>query len=192
MASCARPGRRRRAARVAVLGGGVASLTVTTRKAGSTSRLTSAARRARRRNRRSLPSSDGPFWPGLHQNLSDTMRRIPFQGTRDGVYGNLTAASQDAFARGDGRPTVTIALRTARPPPVPARAGPGVRRRPPWSVAWRRTKPRGLRAAPDGAVHQLRRAPVHRMGALQLECLHPAESHSADYRLMLAESFPAS
>src|SRR5829696_4647633 len=64
------------ARRVAVLGGGVAGL--------------SAAHGLR-------------FFPGFYRHLPDTMRRIPFAGNRDGVAGNLVAATRALLAQAGGR-----------------------------------------------------------------------------------------
>ena len=47
-----------------------------------------------------LPGEHGfRFFPGFYRHITDTMRRIPFAGNRDGVLGNLVAADEILFAR---------------------------------------------------------------------------------------------
>lgn len=47
-----------------------------------------------------LPAEHGfRFFPGFYRHLPDTMRRIPFAGNADGVYGNLVQATQFMLAR---------------------------------------------------------------------------------------------
>src|SRR5215203_6883624 len=54
--------------------------------------------------RRDLPGEHGfRFFPGFYRHLPDTMRRIPFAGNRDGVAGNLVAATRALLAQAGGR-----------------------------------------------------------------------------------------
>src|SRR3954452_2343315 len=100
---------RRRARRsVAVLGGGVAGLTVAHELAERGFDVTVYERRAfggKARSfgvphsasggRRALPGEHGArFIPGCYANLPDTMRRIPFKGNADEVYGNVVVPHQ--------------------------------------------------------------------------------------------------
>src|SRR5215468_3739494 len=42
-----------------------------------------------------LPGEHGfRFFPGFYKHLPDTMKRIPFAGQREGVYGNFVQASR--------------------------------------------------------------------------------------------------
>ncbi|MEE1754014.1 hydroxysqualene dehydroxylase [Streptomyces sp. SP18CS02] len=98
---------------VAVLGGGVAGLTAAHELAERGFRVTLYERRAlggkarsmdvpgsARGGRRPLPAEHGfRFIPGIYHNLPDTMRRIPFPGNADGVFGNLVAPPEMMFAR---------------------------------------------------------------------------------------------
>jgi len=53
--------------------------------------------------RRDLPGEHGfRFFPGFYRHLPDTMKRIPIEGQRDGVFGNLVAAEQVQIARAGG------------------------------------------------------------------------------------------
>src|SRR5215204_5063731 len=55
-------------------------------------------------DRRELPAEHGfRFFPGFYRHLPDTMRRIPFAGNRDGVAGNLVAATRALLAQAGGR-----------------------------------------------------------------------------------------
>lgn len=47
---------------------------------------------------------------GFYQNLPDTMRRIPFAGNAEGVYGNLDGVSHAQLARSGGEPDLTIPI----------------------------------------------------------------------------------
>jgi uncharacterized protein with NAD-binding domain and iron-sulfur cluster len=110
----ARPSRTGR--RVAVLGGGVAGLaaahelaergfavTVYERKALGGKARSIPVPHTGRGGRRDLPAEHG-FRAifGFYQNLPDTMRRIPFRGDPDGVYGNLDGVSHAQLARAGG------------------------------------------------------------------------------------------
>ena len=53
--------------------------------------------------RRDLPGEHGfRFFPGFYRHLPDTMKRIPVEGRRDGVFGNLVAAREVQIARTGG------------------------------------------------------------------------------------------
>lgn len=122
--------RRRRKRRVAVLGGGVAGLTVAHELAERGFDVTVYERRAwggKARSfgvrgtasggRRPLPGEHGArFIPGLYANLPDTLRRIPFPGQADGVYGNLVTADQGTYARA-GREELNVSWTLAEPRP---------------------------------------------------------------------------
>src|SRR4051812_24438855 len=70
--------------------------------------------------RRPLPGEHGfRFFPGFYRNLPDTMRRIPFPGSANGVHGNLRNATEELFARSSGRPDLHFPLRRATTPPAP-------------------------------------------------------------------------
>ncbi|MFF9632330.1 hydroxysqualene dehydroxylase [Streptomyces fradiae] len=98
---------------VAVLGGGVAGLTAAHELAERGFAVTVYERRAlggKARSmdvpgsaaggRRPLPAEHGfRFIPGIYHNLPDTMRRIPYPGNPDGVYGNLVAPGEMMMAR---------------------------------------------------------------------------------------------
>jgi len=60
--------------------------------------------------RRDLPGEHGfRFFPGFYRHLPDTMRRIPIEGRRDGVFGNLVSASEVQIARDGGSEIVSPA-----------------------------------------------------------------------------------
>jgi uncharacterized protein with NAD-binding domain and iron-sulfur cluster len=115
------PAAPRRRQRVAVLGGGVAGLTAAHELAERGFKVTVYERRAfggkarsfgvpgtARGGRRALPGEHGArFIPGLYVNLPDTMRRVPF-GKGHSAYDNLVTATQDSYARSDGRPEWTV------------------------------------------------------------------------------------
>ncbi|MGY6024945.1 hydroxysqualene dehydroxylase [Streptomyces spinosirectus] len=70
--------------------------------------------------RRPLPGEHGfRFFPGFYRNLPDTMRRIPFPGSPNGVHGNLRGATEELFARSAGRPDLHFPLRRVTTPPAP-------------------------------------------------------------------------
>jgi uncharacterized protein with NAD-binding domain and iron-sulfur cluster len=116
-APAARAARRRRL-EVAVLGGGVGGLTAAHELAERGFDVTVYERRAtfggKARSievprtasggRRPLPGEHGArFFPGLYQNLPETMRRIPYGSNAKGAYGNLLSAPQERMARSGGR-----------------------------------------------------------------------------------------
>jgi uncharacterized protein with NAD-binding domain and iron-sulfur cluster len=54
--------------------------------------------------RADLPAEHGfRFFPGFYRHLPDTMRRIPVEGQRDGVAGNLVDSTRALMAQSDGR-----------------------------------------------------------------------------------------
>ncbi|WP_377273843.1 FAD-dependent oxidoreductase [Peterkaempfera sp. SMS 1(5)a] len=70
--------------------------------------------------RKPLPGEHGfRFFPGFYRNLPDTMRRIPFPGSTNGVHGNLRGGTEELFARGSGRPDLHFPLRRATTLPAP-------------------------------------------------------------------------
>jgi len=70
--------------------------------------------------RKPLPGEHGfRFFPGFYRNLPDTMRRIPFPGSPNGVHGNLRGATEELFARSAGRPDLHFPLRRVTTPPAP-------------------------------------------------------------------------
>ncbi|MEU2468560.1 FAD-dependent oxidoreductase [Streptomyces sp. NPDC053705] len=102
-----------RGLRVAVLGGGVAGLTAAMELAERGFEVTvveptgwgGKARSAwvpgtGRGGRLDLPSEHGfRFFPGFYRSLPDTLRRIPADGSTEGVAGNLREATQMLSAR---------------------------------------------------------------------------------------------
>jgi uncharacterized protein with NAD-binding domain and iron-sulfur cluster len=61
--------------------------------------------------RNDLPGEHGfRFFPGFYQHLPDTMRRIPFHGQPDGVFGNLVEATRVEIAQ-DGKKAIIGAAR---------------------------------------------------------------------------------
>ncbi len=112
-AAAAAPEGPRQEQSVAVLGGGVAGLTAAHELAERGFAVTVYERRAlggkarsmdvpgsAKGNRRPLPGEHGfRFIPGIYHNLPDTMRRIPFPGNANGVWDNLVAPREMAFAR---------------------------------------------------------------------------------------------
>ncbi|MDN3024776.1 FAD-dependent oxidoreductase [Streptomyces sp. S.PB5] len=70
--------------------------------------------------RADLPAEHGfRFFPGFYRNLPDTMRRIPVPGSAGGVRDRLRNATEELFARADGRPDLHFPLRRATTPPAP-------------------------------------------------------------------------
>jgi uncharacterized protein with NAD-binding domain and iron-sulfur cluster len=66
--------------------------------------------------RPNLPGEHGfRFFPGFYRHLFDTMKRIPFQGSAEGVLGNLVETSYINFAQAGGRGEVIFPLHFANP-----------------------------------------------------------------------------
>jgi uncharacterized protein with NAD-binding domain and iron-sulfur cluster len=58
--------------------------------------------------RRDLPGEHGfRFFPGFYRHVTDTMKRIPFSGSPDGVFSNLVPATEVQMARAGGTEIVT-------------------------------------------------------------------------------------
>ena len=55
------------------------------------------------------------FFPGFYTNLPETLRRIPDGSNPNGVFDNLVAASQLAFARDGGREEAVLPLTGGSP-----------------------------------------------------------------------------
>lgn len=69
--------------------------------------------------RRDLPAEHGfRFFPGFYRHLPDTMRRIPFNGERDGVLSNLVATSRVQLAQAGRTEIVTPSHFPASPDEV--------------------------------------------------------------------------
>jgi uncharacterized protein with NAD-binding domain and iron-sulfur cluster len=65
--------------------------------------------------RHDLPAEHGfRFFPGFYRHLPDTMRRIPVAGQRDGVAGNLVAATRVLMAQAEGRNELIAPARAPR------------------------------------------------------------------------------
>ncbi|WP_231123173.1 FAD-dependent oxidoreductase [Mycobacterium asiaticum] len=105
---------------VAVFGAGVAGLTAAHELAERGYTVTVYERKALGGKARSIPvpnSGATPlpaehgfrFFPGFYRNVTDTMRRIPFPGNRNGVWNNLTRATSYLHS-GLGRADLTIPL----------------------------------------------------------------------------------
>jgi uncharacterized protein with NAD-binding domain and iron-sulfur cluster len=129
-----------RGKRVAVLGGGMAGLAaahelvergfkvdVYERKAlGGKARSIPVAGTAHG-NRRPLPGEHGfRFFPGFYHHVPDTMRRIPFKSNKNGVWDNLTDATETKSPRTEGRADGTVF--GIAPDPNEARTPEGMRR----------------------------------------------------------------
>ncbi|MGP3982288.1 hydroxysqualene dehydroxylase [Streptomyces sp. KR80] len=117
---------------VAVLGGGVAGLTAAHELAERGFTVTVYEKKAlggkarsmdvpgsAKGGRKPLPAEHGfRFIPGIYHNLPDTLRRIPFPGNADGVFGNLVAPREMMFAR-TGRENIRFPIPwVGNPPPV--------------------------------------------------------------------------
>ncbi|MFC7307105.1 FAD-dependent oxidoreductase [Streptomyces monticola] len=115
---------------VAVLGGGVAGLTAAQELAERGFSVTLFERKALGGKARSMPfpgtgTGGRDDLPGEHsfrvvfgfyRNLPDTLRRIPFPGNTDGVYGNLRAGTALRLALTGGRRSIVLPSRElARP-----------------------------------------------------------------------------
>ena len=58
--------------------------------------------------RRDLPGEHGfRFFPGFYRHVTDTMKRIPWPGSPDGVFANLVPATEVQMARAGGTEIVT-------------------------------------------------------------------------------------
>src|SRR4051812_14975242 len=139
-ARAAKVPRPNRGKRVAVLGGGMAGLAaaheliergfrvdVYERKSlGGKARSIPVAGTAHGR-RRPLPGEHGfRFFPGFYHHVPDTMRRIPFRSNANGVWDNLTDATETKSPRTEGRADGTVF--GIAPDPNEARTPDGMRR----------------------------------------------------------------
>jgi uncharacterized protein with NAD-binding domain and iron-sulfur cluster len=62
-----------------------------------------------RGNRKPLPGEHGfRFFPGFYHHVPDTMRRIPFKQNKNGVWDNLTDATETKSPRTEGRADGTV------------------------------------------------------------------------------------
>ena len=117
--------RNRMAPTVAILGGGVAGLSAAHELVERGFEVTvyekhhipgGKARSFPKRGTGTAPRNDLPgehgfrFFPGFYQHLPDTMRRIPFHGQPDGVFGNLVEATRVEIAQ-DGKKAIISAAR---------------------------------------------------------------------------------
>lgn len=60
-------------------------------------------------DRKPLPGEHGfRFFPGFYKHITDTMKRIPFPGNKQGVYDNLVISTREMFARKGKPPIVSI------------------------------------------------------------------------------------
>jgi uncharacterized protein with NAD-binding domain and iron-sulfur cluster len=133
--------RSQRGKRVAVLGGGMAGLAaahelvergfkvdVYERKAlGGKARSIPVKGTAHGGHRRPLPGEHGfRFFPGFYHHVPDTMRRIPFASNKNGVWDNLTDATDTKSPRTEGRADGTVF--GIAPDPNEARTPEGMRR----------------------------------------------------------------
>lgn len=56
-----------------------------------------------------LPGEHGfRFFPGFYRHVTDTMKRIPFKGNRNGVFDNLVPTQRVMMARFDKPPIINI------------------------------------------------------------------------------------
>jgi uncharacterized protein with NAD-binding domain and iron-sulfur cluster len=129
-----------RGRRVAVLGGGMAGLAaahelvergfsvdVYERKALGGKARSIAVPKSASGHRKPLPGEHGfRFFPGFYHHVPDTMRRIPFPGNKNGVWDNLSTASDTKSPRTGGRADGTVF--GIAPDPNEARTPEGMRR----------------------------------------------------------------
>jgi uncharacterized protein with NAD-binding domain and iron-sulfur cluster len=67
--------------------------------------------------RKALPAEHGfRFFPGFYRHLPDTMRRIPYGGQADGVFGNLRDATEAEILRGGGNVPLRLPVRFPHSP----------------------------------------------------------------------------
>ena len=60
-------------------------------------------------DRKDLPGEHGfRFFPGFYKHITDTMKRIPFEGNKDGVFGNLKTSKRVMMARFGKPPIQTL------------------------------------------------------------------------------------
>jgi uncharacterized protein with NAD-binding domain and iron-sulfur cluster len=112
------PGRRTVTATVLVVGGGVAGMTAAHELAVRGFAVTIVEARnvlggkarsipvfgSGRDGREDLPAEHGfRFFPGFYRHLPDTMRRIPYQGQKAGVFDNLRDATEVEIAMVGGK-----------------------------------------------------------------------------------------
>ncbi|MGV0852388.1 hydroxysqualene dehydroxylase [Mycolicibacterium phlei] len=120
------PARAQSGRTVAVFGAGIAGLTAAHELVERGYDVTVYERKALGGKARSIPvpdSGDTPlpaehgfrFFPGFYRNVTDTMRRIPFPGNKNGTWDNLTRATSYLHS-GLGRHDLTIPLPFPLPP----------------------------------------------------------------------------
>jgi uncharacterized protein with NAD-binding domain and iron-sulfur cluster len=111
-----------RGKRVAVLGGGMAGLAaahelvergfkvdVYERKSLGGKARSLGVKGTARGKRKPLPGEHGfRFFPGFYHHVPDTMRRIPFKDNQNGVWDNLTDATETKSPRTEGRADGTV------------------------------------------------------------------------------------
>jgi uncharacterized protein with NAD-binding domain and iron-sulfur cluster len=111
---------------VAVFGAGIAGLTAAHELVDRGYTVTVYERKALGGKARTIPVPDSGsvplpaehgfrFFPGFYRNVTDTMRRIPFPGNRNGTWDNLTRATSYLHS-GMSRSDLTIPLPFPLPP----------------------------------------------------------------------------